>query len=189
MLDPKKVSVNLALFIAAAGTWWLAESLVPQEPPPPKLDGGQIDYISKNIRRTVLTAEGKTKEVLVAELMTHYKNDDRTELEKPVMTLYKEKGEPWVIRSDTGTSLSGGEAVWLRGNVLITRKNDKGEEMKIITRNVKYIPNKDYAETSEHVLMVSSSDTTSGEGAQVYFEPVLKINLLGDVRRKHETTQ
>jgi lipopolysaccharide export system protein LptC len=135
----------------------------------------------------VLTPEGIPKEILVAELMTHYKDDDRTEMENPVMTLYKEGQEPWIIRSESGTSLAGGQAVLLRGEVLITRKDSKGEELKIVTSNVKYTPDKNFAETREHVLMLSKDDKTSAIGAEVTFEPVLKINLLADVRRKHET--
>jgi hypothetical protein len=77
--------------------------------------------------------------------------------------------------------------VLLHGKVLITRKNDKGEELKIFTSNVKYTPDTEYAETAEFVRMEAKDDITTGTGAQVYFEPVLKINLLADVRRKHET--
>lgn len=187
MFNPRTIIINLALLLLAGGSWWLAESLVQKETLEAKVDKSQIDYFAKNIHRTVLSPEGKPEEVLFAELMTHYKDDNRTVLDKPTMTLYKSGGEPWVIHSEKGTSLSGGEAVLLHGKVLITRSNDKGEELKIHTSNVKYIPDKDYAETAERVLMLSKDDATSGTGAQVYFEPVLVINLLADVRRKHET--
>jgi len=103
------------------------------------------------------------------------------------MTLYKKDGEPWVIKAEQGTSLAGGEAVLLHGKVQISHANNQGEELKIYTSNVKYVPDTDYAETAERVLMVSKDDSTSSTGAQVYFEPVIKINLLADVRRKHET--
>jgi lipopolysaccharide export system protein LptC len=109
-------------------------------------------------------------------------------MDKPVMTMYKKLGEePWVIRSERSTSLAGGDTVLLRGKVLVTREGQKNGGLKIVTSNVKYIPDKDYAETRENVLMLSKDDETSATGAQVYFEPVLKINLLADVRRKHET--
>jgi len=187
MFNPRVVVTNLILLVLAGGSWWLAESLTQKETVNAKTDTSQIDYFAKNIHRTVLSPEGKPEEVLFAELMTHYKDDNRTVMEKPTMTLYKKGGEPWVIHAEKGTSLSGGEAVLMSGKVLITRKNDKGEELKIYTSNVKYIPDKDYAETAERVLMLTKDDATSGTGAQVYFEPVLKINLLADVRRKHET--
>ena len=176
----------MALILLAGGTWWLAETLAPKEVTEQKVEHDQIDYYSKNIHRTVLTEEGIAKEMLFAPLMTHYKNDDRTELDKPTQTLYKKDGEPWVIHSDWGTLTAGGKEVFLRGDVLITRKNEKGDELRIMTTNVKYIPEKEYAETDEHVLMLGPDDASSGTGAQVYFKPDLKINLLADVKRKHE---
>jgi len=187
MLNPRTVANNLFLLLLAGGSWWLADNLTPKDDTEAKVDPSQVDYYSKNIHRTVLTPEGVPKEVLFAELMTHYKNDNRTDMDKPVMTLYKKGGEPWIIHSEKGTSQAGGKTVLLHGKVLITRKNDKGEEMKIHTSNVKYTPDTEYAETAERVLMETKDDTTSGTGAEVYFEPVLTIKLLADVRRKHET--
>ncbi|MCX7109069.1 MAG: LPS export ABC transporter periplasmic protein LptC [Proteobacteria bacterium] len=186
MLNSRAIASKLILVLLAGGTWWLAEKLTPKDIFQHNVGHDPVDYYSKNIHRTVLTAEGLPKEDLFAPLMTHYKDDDRTELDKPVQTLYKEGGEPWVIHSDAGTLLSGGKAVLLRGDVLITRKNEKGEELRIMTSNVKYIPDQEYAETAEHVLMLGPDDASSGTGAQVYFEPFLVINLLADVRRKHE---
>ncbi len=186
MIDQKALGNTFLLVLLAGGTWWVAEKLNPKDTVEPKIDHSQVDYYSKDITRTVLTAEGVPKEKLFAPLLTHYKNDDRTELDNPTQTLYKKDGLPWVIKSQAGTLLSGGEAVLLRGKVLITRKNDKGEELRIITSNVKYIPDQEYAETAENVLMLGPDDASSGTGAQVYFEPFLKINLLADVRRKHE---
>jgi lipopolysaccharide export system protein LptC len=177
---------KLILVLLVGGTWWLAEKLNPKDVIETKLDNSQVDYYSKNITRIVLTSEGTPKEKLFAPLLTHYKNDDRTELDKPTQTLYKKGEEPWIIHSATGTLLSKGETVLLHGDVLITRKNDKGEELRIITSNVKYIPEREYAETAEHVLMLGPNDASSGTGAQVNFEPALQIKLLADVRRKHE---
>jgi lipopolysaccharide export system protein LptC len=186
MRDPKAFASKLILALLALGTWWLAETLRPNDMIETKTDSNQVDYYSKNITRAVLTSEGTLKEKLFAPLLTHYKNDDRTELDQPTQTLYKKGEEPWIIHSAAGTLVSGGKEVLLHGDVLITRKNDKGEELRIMTSNVKYIPDQDYAETSEHVLMLGPDDASSGTGAQVNFEPTLKINLLADVRRKHE---
>jgi lipopolysaccharide export system protein LptC len=187
MLNPKTIANRLILLALAGGTWWLAESLMPKDAGESKSASSQIDYYSKNIHRTVLTPEGTVKEVLFAELMTHYKDDNRTDMDKPVMTLYKTGGEPWIIHAEKGTLANGGKTVYLHGEVLITRKNDKGEEMQIHTSHVTYTPDTEYAETAQRVLMETKDDTTSGTGAQVFFEPTLKINLLANVRRKHET--
>lgn len=177
---------KLALLLLALGTWWLADKLTPKFVAEKKSDTSQMDYFSKDITRTVLTDQGIPKEKLFAPMMTHYRDRDRTELESPTQTLYKKDAQPWVIHSEKGTLLDGGKEVLLRGDVLITRKNDQGEELRIMTKNVKYIPDQEYAETDEHVLMLGPNDASSGTGAQVNFEPALLIKLLADVRRKHE---
>ena len=182
----RSVGTYAVLILLAAFSWWLAEQLLPKESLLPKQAHGKIDYYSTRVKRTVMSPEGKPKQLLFAETMTHYQDDDRTEMDKPVMTLYKEGKPPWIIHSETGTSLSGGSAVLLNGNVLITRETDDGGTIEIRTRNVKYDPNRDYAETQEDVIIRSPHDETHATGMQVYFEPELKAHLLANVRRKHE---
>lgn len=187
MVSKQSARTYVLLTALAAGTWWLADALMPKEPSTPKLSRGKIDYYSTNVSRTVMTPEGKPKSLLFSVTMTHFKDSDRTEMEKPVMTLYKPDASPWIIHADTATSLSGGSAVLLNGNVLITRETNQGDIVQIITRNVKYDPDKNYAETAERATILGPQDELSGTGMQVYFEPELKANLLANVRRKHET--
>lgn len=187
MITPKTVATQLVLILLAAGAWWLAEELTPKESPTDRPNADQIDYYSTQVTRTVMTPEGKPKEVLVSESMTHYKGDDRTELVKPVMTLLKQGNQhPWTIKGETGTVLAGGTRILVNGEVLISRTTEQGEPIQIFTRNVRYEPNRNYAETDEKVLMLSPQDETRGTGMQAFFEPELKFNLLAHVRRKHE---
>jgi lipopolysaccharide export system protein LptC len=186
VLPQRPISNYVALLALAGGTWWLADYLTPKEAPAEKLSRGKVDYYSTHISRTVMTPEGIPKSLLYAVTMTHYKGSDRTEMEKPVMTLYKPGASPWIIHSDTATSLSGGSAVYLNGDVLITRETNQGDIVKIITRDVKYDPDKNYAETAEYATILGPGDKLSGTGMQVYFEPDLRANLLADVRRTHE---
>jgi lipopolysaccharide export system protein LptC len=188
MITPKTLGNYVALGVLAAVSWWLADRLTPDEEKTAPADRSQIDYYSTNITRTVLDTTGKPKELLFAVKMTHYKNDDRTEMDKPVMTLYKKEGEqPWVINAEKGTVLANGKVIFLRGNVLITRDAGKSGLIRIVTKNVKYQPDKNYAETRHRVVIRSAQDEVTGTGMQVYFEPEFRANLLADVRRKHET--
>lgn len=187
MFAPKTVATYLALGSLAAGTWWLADRLTPTDEKTLKLEPSQIDYYSTNVTRTVLDLEGKPKELLFAETMTHYKNGDVTKMKKPVMTLYKREGEqPWVIHAAAGTVRSSGSTIFLYGNVLITRDVGNNGLLQIITKNVKVEPDKDYAETAEKVRILSAQDELTGTGMQVHFKPALNVKLLADVWRKHE---
>lgn len=186
MPTARNLSIYLFLGLLAVASFWLAEQLTPKEENGARRERSVVDYYSKGIKRTVLSTEGKPTQTLFADTMTHYQNDDRTEMEKPEMTLYQEGKSPWVIHSETATALSGGTAVLLNGDVLITRKTEDGETIRIITRNVKYDPKAEYAETAEDVVIHAPSDETHATGMKVHFKPQLNFNLLADVRRKHE---
>ena len=171
--------------LLVAGTWWLANHIKLGEPAS-KRESGQVDYYTTKLIRTVMNAEGIPKETLTAERMTHYKNDDHSFLVQPVMTLFKKDQKPWVIHAKTATLLAGGDTILMHDDVLVTRELSDGGEMVITTRNVTYIPDKNYAETAEDAQVVSPGDKTTGHGAQIYFEPDLLINLLSKVKRWHE---
>jgi len=186
MLSARNVLAYLALGLLAGASFWLAEKLTPDEDDGARRERSLVDYYSKGIKRTVLTAEGKPSQVLVAATMTHYQDDDRTEMDKPEMTLYQEGKPPWVIQSETATSLSGGGTVLLNGEVLMKRETGDGETIQIITRNVKYDPKAEYAETAEDVIIRAPQDETHATGMQIHFKPQMNFTLLSDVRRKHE---
>lgn len=187
MFTPRTVATYLTLGLLAAVTWWLADGLTPTDEKMLKSEPSQIDYYSINVTRTVLDEAGKPKELLFAETMTHYKNNDLTKLKKPVMTLYKKEGEqPWVIHAGAGTVRSGGDTIFLYGNVLITRDVGDNGLLQIMTKNIKVEPDNDYAETQEKVRILSAQDELTGTGMQVHFKPALNIKLLADVWRKHE---
>jgi lipopolysaccharide export system protein LptC len=182
---PAKTLGHIFWLMLVAGTWWFANQLK-LGAPAPKHESGQIDYYTTNLIRTVMNAEGKPKETLIAERMTHYKSDDHSFMVQPVMTLFKEDQKPWIVHAKTATLLAGGETVLMHDDVLVTRELSDGGQMVITTRNVTYIPDKNYAETAEDAQVVSPHDKTTGHGAQIYFEPDLLINLLSKVRRWHE---
>lgn len=188
MISRQSIIIHASLLLLGGVSWWLAETMLPADETASAPKYGPVDYYSKNVRRIDYGVDGKPKKALVARTMTHYKTDDRTELEKPVMTLNRRDGSaPWVIDSDSAVTLSGGEDIFLQGDVLITKETSNGDQLKIITRNVKYSPQKNYAETSEDVLMFTHQDELSGTGMQAQLEPDLVLKILGNVRRKHET--
>lgn len=191
MFSPKNLVTYAVLGVAALGTWWVAELLMPREEAPGKLAPGKVDYYSKNLRRTVMDEAGKPKELLVAEALVHYENDNHTELTRPVMTLYsKDEGLPWVIQADSAVLPGQGDEVFLYGNVLVLRDADKdGRTIRIETTNARVQPNNHYAETDEFIRVLSPPDSMTGVGAKVHFGDDLSYTVLANVRRKHEVQQ
>lgn len=183
----KGIETYLVLIALALGTWYAAELLTPEEPPAPEPDRGQVDYYSKGITRTQMDETGKPKQLLVADVMTHYQGNDRTELIQPVLTLYsKTGGPPWVIHAESATLPADSDLIFMNGDVLIVRDADaEGRTVRITTRNVRVQPGKDYAETDEFIRVVSPPDELTGVGAKVNYGEDFTATILANVRRFH----
>lgn len=159
----------------------------PKEESGANAERGEVDYFSINIRRTSLDESGRAKNQLFTPVLTHYKNDNHTELREPVYTMFpKDENPPWVISSAHGTLRDDG-TMTLDGAVLIQRDTDRsGRAVRVVTSNASVDPHRSYAETAEHVDVFSDPDELSGDGAQVNFGDQLKITILANVRRKHD---
>ncbi|HYE37903.1 LPS export ABC transporter periplasmic protein LptC [Methylocaldum sp.] len=187
ILALRSLVTYLTLATLALLTWWLAGIFTPDEESQGPGTHGKIDYYSKNISRTLMDENGKPKQLLFAVNLTHYVDEDRTELAQPVLTLYGTDGPPWVIHSDTAVMPAEGDTLFLNGNVLILRERDANNRtLKIVTQNARVQPDSNYAETSESIQVLSPPDELTGKGAQVHFGDDLKVTILSDVRRKHE---
>lgn len=172
------------------GSWWAAEHFGPQVEPGQKLDPGKVDYYSKGLKRVVMNESGKPKEMLYADELVHYEDQNQTELTRPVFTLYSKEGPPWVIRSETATLPGDGEEVLLHGQVLVLRDADRnGRTMRIETSNARVQPDNNYAETDEDIRVISPPDYMSGTGAKMKFGDGIQYSVLANVRRKHEVQQ
>jgi lipopolysaccharide export system protein LptC len=181
----KTLLTYLLLALLALATWWGAELLTPKEESKPKPTVGKVDYYSRDIRRTVMDAAGHPKELLLAESLTHYENDNHTELRQPVLTLYDSNGgSPWIIHAESALLPGDGETIYLQGEVLVEREAAPGvRPIRIETREARVQPDNNYAETDEALRVVSEGETLDGVGGQVWFGDNLKFNILADVRR------
>jgi lipopolysaccharide export system protein LptC len=177
----------LALATLALLTWWLAGIYTPAEESAGPRSRGTVDYYSKNLTRTLMDENGKPKQLLFTTSLTHYVDQDRSELDRPVLTLYGSEGPPWIIHSDNAVMPGDGDTIFLNGNVRIVRERDQnGRTVKIVTKNARVQPDNSYAETDEFVQVLSSPDELTGTGARVHFGDDLKVTILSNVRRKHE---
>ena len=168
-------------------SWWLAGTLGPREDSHKKAKEGRVDYYTKGLRRTVMGIDGNPKEYLVSQEMVHYEEEDTAELYRPVITLFVKDGPPWVINAEPAKIPGNSEFIFLNGDVLVERdENKEGRTMRIETTNVRTIPAKDYAETDEYIRVISPPDFMTGTGATINFGNNLNYRILHDVRRRHD---
>ncbi len=144
------------------------------------------DHFAVNYSKTQMSELGVAKEKLDADYAAHYSDNDETELTKPVMTLYQDLLPPWIIRAQTGVVTSGGDKIFLQGQVFIDRAaGESVREVNIKTTNLRVEPKRNYAETDDWAELVSETDMMSGTGMKLLYQDPLSIELLANVKGRH----
>ena len=175
----------VALAGLAAATWWLQAEWHRQPARNPQAH--TPDYFATGLEITAMDEAGKPRHRLKASKMMHYDDDDTTELESPDLTVYDPERPPWKVTAESGWVSPEGDEVLLQGEVIINRpESPKTRPLRIVTRDLRVFPDKDYAETDQHVEMFSRNHWMESVGAEVWFEEPIRIRFLSQVRGRHE---
>ena len=178
----------LGFVILGAVTFWLWQYLEEDDGVAQTARPHEPDYYIEDMIRNTLDETGALKNVLYADLVTHYPDDDSTELEKPRMEIYNGSSDPWYVIAESGWVSSGSEVVLLHGEVEIWRLNDAGErEFEVLTSELRVLPAEQYAETDHPATITSETTITKTIGMRANFAHD-RLELLKQVRSRHEVS-
>lgn len=178
----------VALFFAALGalTFWVWQQLDDDDGGAQPARAHEPDYYIEDMVRNTLDETGALKNVLYADLVTHYPDDDSTELSRPRLEIYNGRSEPWYVIAETGWVSSGSEVVLLHGEVEIWRQNDAGlREFEVLTTELRVLPKEQYAETDDPATITSETTVTKTIGMRANFAHD-RLELLKQVKSRHE---
>lgn len=116
-----RLAVTTVILALAALFWWLPNALTQRTP---FFDGDRRqdpDYTIENFTVTAMDTQGRRKHTLQAVKLTHYPHNDTVELERPHLIQYSPDSPPVHTRADRGTTSPDGKAIFMRGNVRVTR--------------------------------------------------------------------
>ncbi|MDD5276633.1 MAG: LPS export ABC transporter periplasmic protein LptC [Methylovulum sp.] len=187
MMSPaRKYSYVVLVAIALASAWLVKEmdyDVIGHGPS----SAHSPDYFSIGYTKLEMDAEGRQKNKLLADKMTHYSDDGTTHTVRPMVFFYNEKTSPWVVQSETGELSADGKMLSLNGKVVIERaKGHATRPLKINTANLKVKPETSYAETSERVELISPPNVTTGTGMRLVFVAPIHLELLANVQGNYE---
>lgn len=186
VMEPKNWVIGGALLLVVAGTLWLARQST-QEEPERTAQEHRVDYYLEGVDTTLMDLSGKPGKRLIAERMTHFMDDDSTELKSPRLTLYDLDRPPWRVNSETGWLSGDGEVLLLQGAVRIDRFAAPGvRPMHITTRDLRVQPRDNYVETDADVHARSNQDRIDARGMQIWLQQPIRIKLLANVRGRYE---
>jgi lipopolysaccharide export system protein LptC len=186
MMERKNSVIGGILLILVGGTLWLSQRSQRDETDYTALEH-RPDYYLEAVDTTLMGADGKPGKRIVAERMTHFIDDDSTELKLPRLTLYDQERPPWRVNSETGWLSGDGAVLLLQGTVKIDRSAAPGiRPFHIITRDLRVQPRDNYVETDADVFARSNEDRIDAKGMQIWLQQPMRIKLLANVRGHYE---
>jgi lipopolysaccharide export system protein LptC len=157
-------SLALAAGLAAL-TMWLERMVQAPAAGQPNALEHDPDFIVERFTATSLDKTGRPEFGLAAIRMTHYPDDESTELEEPRLVQFREEGPPVRISAERGTVTKDGEEVRLYGNVRVVREATKGRpELQMETTYLQVFPKQDIARTPEAVVITEGASRLTGVG-------------------------
>lgn len=186
LTDTKNTLAGAVLLILAGGSLWLAQDTKVAEPEYQSVEHTP-DYYLEGVDATQMNPDGSPSQRLLADRMTHYPDDDSTEVKVPNLTIYDSTRPPWRIRSNTGWLSGDGEVLLLQGEVKIDRSAARGvRPLHITTRDLRVQPRDNYLETDAPVDSRSEKSRIHAIGMQAWFNKPIRIKLLANVRGHYE---
>lgn len=156
---------------------------------------GGIDYDawSEGISTVLYDEQGRINYTLEAETQIH-RNDDSTELERPVVQLFPAEGGRWNISANSGRILgalaSGSdslELIQLLGQVRVLHENDTGLDTELHTDFLNIDTAREIAETDRDVTLLSDALQQTATGMVAHFRRD-EIVFLSNVRGRYDPT-
>jgi lipopolysaccharide export system protein LptC len=184
----RHLRIHVYLGVLALLSWGLVKLTVPEEGGVLVVPPHSPDYFSIGYRKWEMGDDGRLKNQLTADRMTHYSDDGTTHLDKPLMIFHNEAAPPWVINAEAGILSADGKDLRLNGKVKVERAESKGVKPLLInTSNARVKPETHYAETDEWAELISPPNRTVGVGMKLVFEQPVHLQLLSKVQGKYET--
>ena len=175
----------LPLLLLLAATWWLNQQVQPL----PQTESQQrhdVDYVVDNLSAVTLNMQGQPRFTLVAEKLWHYPDDDTTHLQMPILTSLYADRPPTLTTAQTGMLSSKGDDVFLYDEVRVFRPASDGiGEQRFATDYLHVVPDRDWAETNQSVVMTNQYNIIRAVGMELD-NKARTARLLSRVRATHE---
>lgn len=175
------------LALLAALTLWIDRTVQPVQP---KRDGSSrhdVDYRMENFTTTKADGKGNPRYVLSAVELTHYPDDDSTQLVRPRFTQYA-IGKPYTqIQGLRGQVSSNGENVYITDNVQVVRGAMPGRgKMTLLTDYLQIMPDQEIATTDRPVSILQEPRTLIRATGMEYNKKLRTLKLFNRVRVHYE---
>jgi lipopolysaccharide export system protein LptC len=167
------------------GTYWLSQQVQPLPQAQSQLRH-DVDYVIDNLSAITLNEQGRPRFTLAAEKLWHYPDDDTTHLQMPQLTSLYTDHPPTLTSAQTGMISSKGDEVFLYDEVRVVRPaSDASGEQRFATDYLHVVPDRDWAETDQAVVMTGQYNIIRAVGMELD-NKARTVKLLSRVRAFNE---
>lgn len=155
-----------------------------------KLQALVPDWFGVEVAVTEMNEQGKPKRSFSAQRLTHYAEQNMTDLIDPHFTLYPEDKIPWHLAAEKGRSFHGKhttdiERLDLWHDVTVWQPEEATPTpMRMHTSTMAIFPEQAFAETDQFVEFEQPGHTLTGEGLRARFNDQ-SMELFNNVRSEH----
>lgn len=179
---PLALMLSLALL-----TFWLDHQVRVDDGSHPSMRRHDPDYLVDNFTTTTYARDGQVETVLSAVKMTHYPDDDSTELTGPRVLQAKPTQPRYTARADRGRVSREGDEIFLYDNVLLVREADEARpEARMTTSFLHILRDRNLVRSDREVLFEEPGRWLKGRGME-YFNATRELLLHADVHGSFES--
>ncbi|MCD6038902.1 MAG: lptC [Gammaproteobacteria bacterium] len=123
------------------------------------------DAFMEEVIATIINKEGTPALKIEAPKMTHYPDNDTTDIKTPHITMYRHSPEPWHIRANYAKATQGLSQIYFWDHVIIHHISDRtNPTTTMITRTLTVFPDTQIAQTNDNVTLTQPDTTIQGVG-------------------------
>jgi lipopolysaccharide export system protein LptC len=166
-------------------TYWLNQQVQPVTAKPETGVTHDPDAIMENFSAVKFDEHGRIHFLMSAKKMLHYPDDDTATLETPRLTTLSPDHPPIHTVAKNGRVDNRNDEIFLSGDVEVVREASANrEELTVQTEHLHLLPNKDWAETADPVVIFDAHMTTHAIGLEMD-NKARTLKLLAQVNSIH----
>jgi lipopolysaccharide export system protein LptC len=147
------------------------------------------DYYLENFTTLTMNEDGTPKNRLRAVYMSHYQDDNTSELHKPELEIFRVDRPSIMITADNGWVTSNNDVILLSGNVYLHQDDELGNlKVELIAEDARVLVDKKYAETDKAATFITKRTVTNSIGMRIYFQEQ-RMEFLSNVQTTVEPKQ
>ena len=159
------------LLVIAGFSYWTLDTLTEGDATKLNELAHYPDYYLENFTTLTMNEDGTPKNRLRAVYMSHYQDDNTSELHKPELEIFRVDRPSIMITADSGWVTSNNDVILLSGNVYLHQDDELGNlKVELIAEDARVLVDEKYAETDKAATFITKRTVTNSIGMRIYFQ-------------------